>query len=393
MKKTAIKSIPRKNRIINNIIEALDTKQHFLMVGHANPDEDCTSSMVAFAVLAKMFDKEASICVVDEIHEQFSYLVDICRYNSIHMHGADDEPTTVPVDAVVICDTPKPEMVQLTETARVAFESDKVVKIEIDHHLEADSAYIGDEEYALVTEASSASELVGMIAMKLAKREDLLAAYHIDTLFPRNFVLAVLTGIIGDSKMGKFLKTKRERRFYEAFSGMFNELLSGMTNVATNYSTKEEVFDALGKLSKTEEDCFRFFYSRKAVSASVGYAVVAEEDIGDLYGEFDSDTVVAVSRSVADVLAEESQYVSLVAYIDNPDSSNLVQFRVRRSQAYRSLDLRDILDRFGVENGGGHEGAIGFRFDRSVVPDVRAYAEKLIEGIEDMIQEHPKATA
>ncbi len=124
-----------------------------------------------------------------------------------------------------------------------------MLRIEIDHHLAADSGYFGDEGYRLVTEASSASELVGHILLKLEGRRDLLERHQVAELFPRNLVLAILTGIIGDSNMGQYLKSRREKRYYQIFSTMFNDMLSRRTTKKTNFFTMDQVFTELQKLS------------------------------------------------------------------------------------------------------------------------------------------------
>jgi nanoRNase/pAp phosphatase (c-di-AMP/oligoRNAs hydrolase) len=69
-------------------------------------------------------------------------------------------------------------------------------------------------------------------------------------------------------------------------------------------------------------------------------------------------------------------------YYDSPELSDYIQFRVRRSQQYKKYDLRDLLELFDIENGGGHEGAIGFRIHRTQVADYRLFIRNLIEGIE-----------
>jgi hypothetical protein len=104
-----------------------------------------------------------------------------------------------------------------------------------------------------------------------------------------------------------------------------------------------------------------------------------------LRGEFDNDTIVSVARGVADVLAEESKWLGLVCYPDPPDESDLVQFRLRRSHRYKTMDLRTVLKRFSIANGGGHEGAIGFRVPKEKIEDLEDHVETLIRGIEDLI--------
>jgi nanoRNase/pAp phosphatase (c-di-AMP/oligoRNAs hydrolase) len=76
----------------------------------------------------------------------------------------------------------------------------------------------------------------------------------------------------------------------------------------------------------------------------------------------------------------------MVCYIDPPEESDLIQFRIRRSHRYKQLDLRTILKTFSISNGGGHEGAIGFRIPKSEVDDLEEYVDTLIRGIEASIK-------
>src|SRR5208283_5502886 len=82
IRKEAIRSIREKNRIIERIIDAILDRRHFLILGHQNPDDDCISSMISFALVLHMFYREVSLYFGPQVHEHFSYLLEICRYNS-----------------------------------------------------------------------------------------------------------------------------------------------------------------------------------------------------------------------------------------------------------------------------------------------------------------------
>ena len=131
---------------------------------------------------------------------------------------------------------------------------------------------------------------------------------------------------------------------------------------------------------------FQLLHRAEALSRKIGYVVLAERDIEILCGEFDNDTIVSVARGVADVLAEESKWLGLVCYPDPPDQSDLVQFRLRRSHRYKAMDLRTVLKTFSIANGGGHEGAIGFRIPKSDIDDLESYVADLVRGIEELIR-------
>ncbi len=391
-KKREIPTIAEKNRIVSNIIEALDGRDDFLLSGHENPDEDCVSSMVAMGLLLSKLSKRVAMLVCSEIKNNFRYLLSICEYNSIDIiEDCSNLPESI--STLIVLDTPKPSMLMEYRKMNDLFTDDSVLVIEIDHHLEADSIYCGDPGYRLVTVASSASELVGLIALKLGYRNDLMEKYQIDNVLSRNFVLATLTGIIGDSKMGKYLKTRREKRFYRLFSTIFDSMLTEKTfQDSSNFSNMEEVYREINRLSEREEQCYRYFLKRRRQWRYIHSIIIDAEESEELAGLYDHETIVSIARATADRLAETSGYVSLVSYYDDPDHSRLVQFRMRRNQHFKSLDLRDILGVLAIENGGGHPGAIGFRIESDRISDLGNAVRRIIDTTESMIEESHAGT-
>jgi len=382
MKKENINKIHEKNQVINNIINAIVSRNSFLMLGHANPDEDCIASMVAFALLVKKFDKSVSIYTSNTIPQNYQYLVNIARYNMIDVEYTDKN---IPndIDTIVICDTPKTAMIKSTKKIDTLMGNDNLLKIEIDHHIGADSSYSGDRGYCLVTEASSASELVGQIALKLRGKRDILSKYTILDPLSRNLVLAVLTGIIGDSQMGKYLKSPREKRMYRLFSHMYSDILSAVTVKESNFTDMEQIYNELQHLSESEEQCFKYIMKKQQYTDSVGYILLLDNEMKYLVDTYDHDVIVSVLRSVADELAENSGKVSLVVYRDIVRDPSLIQCRMRRSHNYKKFDLRRVIDIFEIENGGGHEGAIGFRFPAKDVSDYYKFFTDFIATVEE----------
>jgi nanoRNase/pAp phosphatase (c-di-AMP/oligoRNAs hydrolase) len=379
-----IPTIAEKNRVVDRIVDTMLHGDRFLVLGHKQPDEDCLSSMVSIGLVLSKLSKDVELLTDETLPDHFQYLVQICKYNTIsvneHLHKDGPLP-----DAVFMLDTPKPDMLQLGEVGRKAMNDPGVTKIEIDHHLEADSVYCGDKEYSLVAEASSAAELVGYLACKMNTRELLVENHPVPDLFSRNLVLAILTGIIGDTQMGKYIKTRKEQRFYSMFSEMFNRLLVEKTTKRTNFFNMQQVYTEIRRLSNKEASFYDFMMERKHFSDNVGYVALDQSESAYMHGHFDDDTVSSVARGVADDLAESSGTVSLVAFYDFPEKSDLVQFRSRRSQQTRNLDLRDLLERMGIENGGGHEGAIGFRIPKDKIGDFHGYISEIISNLEQLI--------
>lgn len=390
MAKRAIQTIREKNIVINNIIEMMLARSNFLICGHKSPDEDCIASMVAFAILLTKFDKFPQIYLPGPIPDNLQYLMKICKYNSIRIVSGTRRILNS-IDAIVICDTPKPSMLELNSRIARMMKDDSIVKIEIDHHLGGDSDYIGMPEYSLVTAASSSSELVGYLALKLRTRKKLLNKYLISDPFSRNFVLAILTGILGDTQKGQFLKSRREKKFYDIFSGMYNTILERMTVRDTNFTNMEQIFEELQHLTEREVACFNYINERRRFSESIGYVILHEDDMDHLYREFDHEIITTVTKAIANTLAEKSGRLSLICFADQAGGEKLVQFRMRRGHLFRSFDLRDVLYILNIANGGGHEGAIGFRFPQNSIPDVDRYVEEMIPIIEDAVERAVKA--
>jgi nanoRNase/pAp phosphatase (c-di-AMP/oligoRNAs hydrolase) len=225
-----------------------------------------------------------------------------------------------------------------------------------------------------------------MIGYKLSKRTDVLDEHTRDELFSRNIVLAILTGIVGDTKMGKFLKSDKERRYYEFFSEMYEDLLAAKTVNSTNFASMEEVYEELERLSTDERECYDRLMEHHSFSENVGYVLLDEEKIAALREQFSWDTIGTTLRAAADELAEQSGFLSLVGYWDSPERSDLVQFRARRSEQFRDVDLRDLLTQFEIENGGGHAGAIGFRAPKDQVGDLETFSNGLLKIMDEAVE-------
>jgi nanoRNase/pAp phosphatase (c-di-AMP/oligoRNAs hydrolase) len=378
-------SLAQKNRVVRRIIQALEDRNDFLLVAHENPDEDCIASMAAFGLLVRKFNKRAAVLVCSPIPDQFRFLLEICHYNAIEVRNSCPD-TRSEFSTLVILDTPKPSMLEPDPELQRMLKDPKVLKIEIDHHLSSDSVFSGDPGYRLVSEASATCELIGYLGFKIEADKDLLHRHQMEELFTRNLVLAILTGILGDTKMGVYLKNRKERWYYKWFSDRFETLLKQKTFKGTgNFSSKEDVFQAIASLSEDESACYNYLRERERFAEHIRYAALSDAESAVMNHRFGPETVAGVSKALADHLAESSGFLGLVGYDDDPQVSPFVQFRLRRSQVFTQLDLRSVLETLGITNGGGHPGAVGFRFERLHVPDILALAQSLVDKIEALV--------
>ena len=383
-RKTEIRTIAEKNRIVNRIRDVILERDGFLLLGHKDPDTDCIASLVSFALLLGKFHKEITIYLAGPVMAHFSYLLAICKYNGISvLYGKT--PNIKSFSTVVILDTPKPDMISLNEEIAALLADKDIRKIEIDHHLEGDASCTGDEGYCLLSEASSTCELIGYILLKLSKQKDKIQA---NDLFTRNLALSIITGIVGDSKMGKYLKTRKEKFYYRIFTDIFDKLLGEKTlKGSKNLSSMEAVFDTIQNFSVQEKKCFDGIMDLKNTNEPIYYICMGAEQSAKFFRNFDAELIVNVSKAAADTLAEDCGKLGLVAYYDDPSLSDYIQFRLRRSSKYLSVDLRTVLPHLSIENGGGHPGAIGFRVKKDTVNDITGYIKDIVERIDKFFGE------
>jgi nanoRNase/pAp phosphatase (c-di-AMP/oligoRNAs hydrolase) len=387
MNKQEIGTIAEKNRIVDRISETVAKKDSFLLLGHKDPDTDCIASLVAFGLLLCKFNKEVTIYLAAPVMDQFNYLLAICKYNGISVeYGRLSGDETF--QAIMVLDTPKPDMIALNGEILPLFKDPSVRKMEIDHHLAGDAAYSGDDGYCLVSEASSTCELIGYLILKMAHMKK---RFKTVDFFTRNLALAVLTGIVGDSQMGKYLTTKKEKFFYKTFSEIFDKQLVEKTHKnSANLSSMEAVFDVIQNFSVLEKRCFEGIMSRKSTDKSIYYVCLDEETSAKFFKDFGEELMVNISKAAADNLAEDCEKFGLVVYYDPPSLSDFIQFRMRRSAKFIKTDLRDILTGLKIENGGGHPGAIGFRVKKDEVKDPAAFTAELVDRIETLAGNAPE---
>ena len=381
MEKREFKTIAEKKRVANNIITEALTRDAFLLLGHTDPDTDCVASLASFGLLLRKYQKDVSIYLPGPLAEQFSYLVAICKYNGITVCYGNDS-LSEDIQVLVILDTPKPGMIALNPAISALMADPKIRRMEVDHHLEADAEYAGDPGYCLVTAASSTCELIGYMCLKLVYQQGLKE----DEFFSRNIILALLTGIVGDSHMGKYLKSRKERYYYQLFSTMFDRLLIEKTDKnSRNISSMEGIFDVIQRFSVREKRCFERISEQKQKSRSIYYVALDEDESADLFKQYDSELIINVAKAVADTLAEESGRLGLVSLYDSPSLSDYIQFRLRRGSKFLSFDLRNVLETLDISNGGGHPGAIGYRVKKSAVEDINSYIGWMVGQIEEMV--------
>ncbi len=366
MVKTGLPSISAKNRVYEALIERLQAGHGFLVSGHHDPDADCVATMLGFALLARKLRKPVTMIVGGSIPENLGYIVKIAEYNRI---GINETPVSS-TDTLVICDTAKSSLLPADPVLRHALDNPDMTVFEIDHHLGGDSEYIAPLAHALVDRASSSGSLLARLVWKIDRRG------IIEDTYSRNLVIALLTAMMSDTQMGKILPTHAEARLYVRLIDWLSCLLARSTFSPNNFDTVEALYAEMVRLSDAEQRLDNVFMEHGQSDGALAWVALDEKHSARLIKEYGDDSLKAAARRVTDRMTGISGKLGLVCYYD---SGELIQCRMRREFGYEGVDLREVINRSNAPDGGGHPGAVGFRFPKSSVPDYDVLVQNLVE--------------
>lgn len=377
-------SIGHRNRVIHNIYHLVRKNRSFLLVGHKNPDEDCYASVAAAALLLRKFNKHVSIFLEEPPPENLKFINSLCKYNKVNIYYGTMPPIRS-VQVMCILDVPKPDMIAADGCIYDFLNNPAIPNVELDHHFSSDAAYSGDPEYSLVLHASSTCEILCRLCYKMANHPEIMQSYSIEELYSRNLVLALLTGMLGDAKMGNYLATQHDREVFDYFSKHLNLMLrlSTRSENTKKIASMERLLSVIEATDAETQKIYDQILSNAVYSGRVGTVMLSETDSLRFFDTIEYGQFVGMIKVATNAIAEKSGGVGISVYHDSPGKSDKIQCRIRAAQAARGIDLHPVLSHFKITDGGGHPGAIAFRLPCSLTPSLPA----LLAEIEDFIKQ------
>ena len=379
-------TIGARNRVIQNIYTLVRKHRSFLILGHESPDEDCYASTVAGALLLRKFNKHVSIFLESVPPENLKFLSSICKYNKINVYYGT-MPTIRSVEVVCIFDTPKPDMIAANGCIYNFLHDPSIPKVEIDHHFGSDAAYATVSDYSLVLHASSTCEILCRICYKLATHPEIRQRYSIEELYSRNLVLTLLTGMLGDAKMGNYISKPHDKRVFDYFSKHLNLMLRISTHSAgrtKKIESMERLLDVMETTDAETEKAYNAIINRAVYTDRIGTVILSEDESNAFFDSIEYAQFTGMIKVATNTIAEKAGGVGISAYYDSPGKSNKIQCRIRVSEAMRGINLHPILTHFKITDGGGHPGAIAFRLPRESLSSLQT----LFANIESFIKQN-----
>ena len=378
-------TIGARNRVMENIYNLIKMNRSFLIIGHECPDEDCYASTVAGALLLRKFNKHVSIFLEAAPPENLKFLNSICKYNKINVYYGT-MPAIRSVEVLCIFDTPKPAMIAANGCIYNFLNTSSIPKLEIDHHFGSDAAYIGAPDYSLVLHASSTCEILCRLCYKLANHPEIRQRYSIEELYSRNLVLTLLTGMLGDAKMGNYISNPHYKEIFDYFSKHLNLMLRISTHSAgttKKIESMERLLDVMETTDAETEKVYNNILGRAVYAGHIGAVILSEEESNFFFETIEHAQFTGMIKVATNAIAEKAGGIGISVYYDSPGKSNKIQCRIRVSEAMRGINLHPVLSHFKITDGGGHPGAIAFRLPREFGRSIHT----LIADIESFIKQ------
>ena len=371
-------SIGHRNRVIHNIFYLIKKNRSFLLVGHKAPDEDCYASVAAAALLLRKFNKHVSVFFETPPPENLNFINSLCKYNKVNIYYGTMPPIKS-VQVMCILDVPMPDMIAADGCIYDFLNNRAIPNVELDHHFSSDAAYSGDPAYSLVLHASSTCEILCRLCYKLANHPEIMQSYSIEELYSRNLVLALLTGMLGDAKMGNYLATRHDREVFDYFSKHLNLMLrlSTRSENTKKIASMERLLNVLEATDAETQKIYDQILNTAVYNGRIGTVMLSETDSLRFFDTIEYGQFVGMIKVATNAIAEKS------VYHDYPGKSDKIQCRIRAAAAARGIDLHPVLSHFKITDGGGHPGAIAFRLPRSLAPSLPA----LLTDIEVFIKQ------
>lgn len=385
---------------LNKAIDILKENNSFLFGGDIDPDS--VGSMLSLSLYLSSIGKRVGLLISETLGDNLDYFRKIIEYNQIevirnaeHIKNVSDS-----FEVLIFCDTANTKLVPFYSelSQHILPNADKV--IEIDHHFGADSEQILDHSVHLFREANANTEIIGEL-LTLFKKENPEMPNPFER---RNILLALITGLLSDTVGGKVVHFKQE---YESWFNSWSDALGKNTRLALSTDSKggsngkkfqnpAEILQALDQLSPEQEQCIEQLEKLIGIERGLGTLNLLNstyEKVKDYSRPFDSSWFSELTLNLVNLVPEKSEKIGAIFFEGkNAEGKDCLFLKLRRAVSYSGFDLRqteDLITKTFSEHymgGGGHQGAVSFRFHRHPEKEFLKKFEIIAEFIKENLK-------
>lgn len=339
----------------------------------ASLDPDSVGSMLSLALYLRLIGKKQVYLVMKEpLGTNFDYLQKIIIHNKIEVISAPSEFKGIKgeIDAVMFFDTPNAKLLPFYNNIKEDFLSRNIPVIESDHHFGADSEELSPDSVKLYRKANANAEIIAELLLRLHKSRPELP----DPFKRRNILLPLITGMLGDTVGGKVVNLKQDYEHWMSLLGasLKKETYKKETQNGKNFEDHHEISEHMHTLAEDQKLCLDLLVERITMGQGVGVLNILDSVYGAIQffcEPFDSVCFAEVRDYLLNIVPERSGKIGIVCFNgkDN-EGRDCIYIKMRRATKYQGFDLRDtekemqnIFDGYYM-GGGGHAGAVSFRF-------------------------------
>jgi len=386
------------NRNRAHAIELLKNKTSFLFAGDIDPDS--VGSMLSLGLFLRLQGKRVYMVISNSLGENLDYFQNIIEFNQIHVVRKADEliPLKGKIDVIIFCDTANTKLVPFYSELVTQILVDNPDVIEIDHHFGADSEKVTSNGVQLFRKANANTEIIGELLDQLTEKGSELP----NPFNQRNILLALITGLLGDTVGGKVVHYREDYDFWIKRLGDQLEKHTRWRDATetrpadsrqTKFGNPFQLLQHLNRLSPEQDACLNFLTDRVFKNHGIGLLNLMNStypEVGHVCQPYQSDWFQDILGFLVNLVPEQAGKVGILLFHGkNAEGKDCIFIKIRRAVDYDGIDLRRVEDHIRSAfdgkymGGGGHPGAVSFRIHPDEEDEVLARFHQVTEFLRE----------
>ncbi|MFQ5673229.1 MAG: bifunctional oligoribonuclease/PAP phosphatase NrnA [Nitrospinales bacterium] len=363
-----------------NLQEAVSLIQnHETFFFSADLDPDSVGSMLSLSLYLRLLGKKVYMVLAEGLGQGLDFMHKIIEFNSINVIPSEQDIVSIKdkVDLVIFFDTANTKLVPFYSAICKHLLSRNVPVIEIDHHFGADSEEMTEYGIKLFRRANANTEIVAELLASLEKTNpDFPNPFH-----QRNILLALITGLLGDTLGGKVVPLKEDYTYWmETLGDTFSSMTHGdkadddkpSGDKKIHFSSSGQIFNYMNRLDDEKQQCINLFTQKLDTRGGVACLNLLDStyaQVKDVCRPFDSEWFSEVRLFLVNMVPEQAGKVGIIYFNGkNAGGEDCIFIKLRRAVNYAGFDLREteqeirrVFPGDSYMGGGGHPGAVSFR--------------------------------
>lgn len=382
---------------LKQAIDLIQKNQNFIFCADLDPDS--VGSMLALSLYFNHLGKKVYIVMSESLGDGVDFFEQIIEYNSLKVVRNEKSIKEIKdeIQSVIFFDTANTKLVPFYPIISQEILSKSPPVIEIDHHFGADSEEMTDYGIKLFRNANANTEIIAELLSNLKE----VNPDFPNPFFQRNILIALITGLLGDTLGGKVVPFQEDFKYWmNTLGGSLGSVTRWRAGDEERFSDKQKqkfgspdhVLKYMNRLDEAKQLCLDTLMKTVELNGGVASLNILNStynSVKDISPSYDSEWFNEVRGFLLNTVPEHSGKVGIVYFHgQNAEGKDCIFMKVRRAIDYSGYDLREsevkIKELFPGDEymgGGGHPGAVSFRVQPIEETEFRSRLQSIIEHI------------